>query len=177
MIVSCSVRLAVQRKTSPQAAELSLITLCPSNSFKSLPLSLSLHCLHTPCPDKKSATDFFAITFTNIDGLSYFFVHTFTRECQSHWRKNFLPHFRYVATIPCENVRHKSNTFDTILALCTFLYRSHLGGPVSMKQTKNTAESQRSSIPGVKMIPFPPYKAPQTQSRLPSPTKTGYSDF
>ena len=34
-----------------------------------------------------------------------------------------------------------------------------------------------SSIPGVKMIPFPPYKAPQTQSRLPSPTKTGYSDF
>jgi len=34
-----------------------------------------------------------------------------------------------------------------------------------------------SSIPGVKMIPFPPYKAPQTQSRLPSPTKTEYSDF
>ena len=34
-----------------------------------------------------------------------------------------------------------------------------------------------SSIPGVKMIPFPPYKAPQTPSRLPSPTKTGYSDF
>jgi len=37
--------------------------------------------------------------------------------------------------------------------------------------------SLRSSIPGVKMIPLPPYKAPQTQSRLPSPAKTGYSDF
>ena len=34
-----------------------------------------------------------------------------------------------------------------------------------------------SSIAGVKMIPLPPYKAPRTQSRLPSPTKTGYSDF
>jgi len=39
------------------------------------------------------------------------------------------------------------------------------------------ATGSSSSIPGVKMIPFPPYKAPQTQSRLPSPTKTGYSDF
>ena len=37
--------------------------------------------------------------------------------------------------------------------------------------------SKLSSIPGVKMIPLPPYKAPQTQSRLPSPAKTGYSDF
>ena len=24
----------------------------------------------TPCPDKKGATDFFAVTFTNIDGFS-----------------------------------------------------------------------------------------------------------
>ena len=28
-----------------------------------------------------------------------------------------------------------------------------------------------SSIAGIKMIPFASYKAPQTQSRLPSPTK------
>ena len=28
-----------------------------------------------------------------------------------------------------------------------------------------------SSIAGTKMIPFASYKAPQTQSRLPSPTK------
>jgi len=64
-------------------------------------------------------------------------VHNFTRECQSHWRKNFLQHVRYVATIPCESVRHKSNTFHTILALCTCLNRSHLRKPVSMKQKKH----------------------------------------
>jgi len=40
-------------------------------------------------------------------------VHNFTRECQSHWHKNFLPYICYVATIPCKNVRHKSNTFHT----------------------------------------------------------------
>jgi len=38
---------------------------------------------------KKGATDFFAVTFTNIDGFSIFFVQNFARECQSHWRKNF----------------------------------------------------------------------------------------
>jgi len=54
----------------------------------------------------------------------------------SHWRKNFLPYIRYVAIIPCESLRHKSNTFHTILALCTHLYRSHLRKPVSMKQKK-----------------------------------------
>ena len=35
------------------------------------------------------------------------------RECESHWRKNFLPYTRYVATIPCESLKHKSNTFHT----------------------------------------------------------------
>ena len=49
---------------------------------------------------------------------------------------------------------------------------------VTQENNKNqTVNKKQSSIPGVKMIPFPPYKAPQTQSRLPSPTKTGYSDF
>ena len=61
-------------------------------------------------------------------------MHNFTREFQSHWHRNFLPDIRYVAAIPCESVRHKSNTFHTILALCTCLYRSHLRKPVSMKQ-------------------------------------------
>jgi len=50
--------------------------------------------------------------------------------------KNLLPHIRYVATIPCETLRHKSNTFHTILALCTCLYRSHLRETASMKQIK-----------------------------------------
>jgi len=70
-------------------------------------------------------------------------MHNFT-ECQNRWRKNFLPQIRYVATIPCESLGQKSNTFHTILALRTCLYRSHLRKPVSMKQ--NTAESQRLKI-------------------------------
>ena len=64
------------------------------------------------------------------------------RMPKSHWRKIFLPHIRYVATILCESVRHKSNTVHTILAFCTCLYRSHLWKPVSMKWT----ESQRLKI-------------------------------
>ena len=59
----------------------------------------------------------------------------------------------YVATIPCESLRHKSNTFHTILALCTCLYRSHLGQPVSMTEAK-TAESQRLKIYVQKCPPF-----------------------
>ena len=43
-------------------------------------------------------------------------MHNFARECQSHWRKNLSPHIRYVATIPCESLGHKSNTFHTIIS-------------------------------------------------------------
>jgi len=32
--------------------------------------SYSASSLYTPCPEKKGATDFFAVTFTNIDGFS-----------------------------------------------------------------------------------------------------------
>ena len=73
-------------------------------------------------------------------------MRNFTRECQSHWRKNFLPCICYVATIPCESLRHKSNTFHTILALCTCLYRSHLGQPVSTKQTKHSKKSEAQNL-------------------------------
>jgi len=37
--------------------------------------------------------------------------------------------------------------------------------------TVTSQHSALSSIAGTKMIPFASYKAPQTQSRLPSPTK------
>jgi len=73
-------------------------------------------------------------------------VHNFIREWQSHWRKNFLPYVCYVATIPCESLRHKSNTFHTILALCTCLYRSHLGQPVSTKQIKHSRKSEAQNL-------------------------------
>jgi len=95
---------------------------------------------------KKGATDCLAVTFTNIDGFSQFFAHNFARECQSHWRKNFLPYICYVATIPCESLRHKSNTFHTILALCTCLYRSHLGQTVLTKQTKHSRKSEAQNL-------------------------------
>jgi len=73
-------------------------------------------------------------------------VHNFTREWQSHWRKNLLSYVCYVATIPCESLRHKSNTFHTISALCTCLYRSRLGQPVSMKQTKHSRKSLAQNL-------------------------------
>ena len=60
--------------------------------------------------------------------------------------KNFLPHIRCVATIPCESLRHKSKTFHTILALCTCLYRSHLGELVSMKQAKQSRKSEAQNL-------------------------------
>ena len=63
-----------------------------------------------------------------------------------HWRKNFLPYICYVATIPCESLRHKSNTFHTILALCTCLYWSHLGQPVLTKQTKHSRKSEAQNL-------------------------------
>jgi len=111
---------------------------------------LYLHRVHT-----KKVTLIFSpwLLRNNIDRFSYFFVHNFNRKCQSHWRKNFLPYIRYVATIPCENVRHKSNTFHTILALCTCLYRSHLGEPLSMKQTKHSRKSESQNLHS-KYLPF-----------------------
>jgi len=37
-------------------------------------------------------------------------------------------------------------TFHTILALCTCLYRSHLGQPVSAKQTKHSKKSEAQNL-------------------------------
>ena len=71
-------------------------------------------------------------------------MHNFTRECESHWRKNFSQYICYVATIPCESLRHKSNTFHTILALCTCLL--HLGQPVSTKQTKHSRKTEAQNL-------------------------------
>ena len=57
------------------------------------------------------------------------------------WCMNFLPYIRSVATKPCKSLRHKSNTFDAILALCTYLCRSDLRKLISIKQTKHTRKS------------------------------------
>ena len=56
-----------------------------------------------------------------------FFMYNFA----SHWRKNFLPHISYVATIPCESLRHKSNTFYITLHYITVTTRVGLAVQVS----------------------------------------------
>ena len=70
-------------------------------------------------------------------------MHNFTKYCQNHWRKNFLPHIRYVATIPCESLRHKSNIFHTILALCMFI--SITFTETSINGTNKTQQKVRGS--------------------------------
>ena len=69
-------------------------------------------------------------------------MHIFTRKCHNSRCKNFLLHVRFIATVPCKSLRHKSNTFHTILAPCTCLYPSNLRKTVSIKRTKHTRESQ-----------------------------------
>ena len=103
-------------------------------------------CIYTPCPHKKVPLTFLSQLLQILTDFHNFSCTTSPGECQSHWRKNFLSHVRYVATIPCENLRHKSNTFHTILALCTCLYRSHLAEPVSMKQTKHSRKSEAQNL-------------------------------
>jgi len=99
----------------------------------------------TPCPEKRCHW-FFCCNFYRYWWIFIIFLHNFTRECQSHRRKNFLPYICYVATIPCESLRHKSNTFHTILALCTCLYLSHLGQPVLTKQTKHSRKPEAQNL-------------------------------
>ena len=74
----------------------------------------------TPYPHKRCHW-FFPCNFYKYRWIFLIFVHNFARECQGTWYKNLLPHFHSAATVPCTSLRHKSNTFHTILALCTCL--------------------------------------------------------
>ena len=89
----------------------------------------------------KGATDFFRFNFYKYRSIFIIFVHNFASESQSTRRKNSLPHVCFVATIPYKTLRHKSNTFYAILALCTCRYRSNLWKPESIKRTKHTRKS------------------------------------
>jgi len=75
-------------------------------------------------------------------------VQNFARECQSHWRKFFLPHVRYVATMAyrVKVSDTKVTHFTPILALCTCFHRSHLQRPVSMKHTKHSRKSDAQNL-------------------------------
>ena len=73
-------------------------------------------------------------------------MHNFARECQSHWHKNLSPHILYVAcTIPCESLRHKSNTFHTNISTL-HMFISILQKPVSTKQTKHSRKSEAQNL-------------------------------
>ena len=72
-------------------------------------------------------------------------MHNFARECQSHWHKNLSPHIRYVATISCESLRHKSNTFHTNISTL-HMFISITFTETSIDETNKTAESQRLKI-------------------------------
>ena len=78
-------------------------------------------------------------------------MHNFARKCQSHWRKNFLPHICYVATIPCESLRHKSNTFHTnISTLDMFIpiaFTETSIGETNKTQQKSEAQNLCSKCP------------------------------
>ena len=93
-------------------------------------------------------------------------MHNFARECQSHWRNNFLPYIRYVATIPCENLRHKSNAFHTNITtlyklVCTCLYRSNLRKSVSVKK-KHSRNSEAQNL----YSKCPPFTRTHASKRL-----------
>jgi len=66
------------------------------------------------------------------------------RECQSHWRNNFLPYIRSVATIPCESLRHKSNTFHTNISTL-HMFISITFTEISIDETNKTQQKVRGS--------------------------------
>jgi len=71
-------------------------------------------------------------------------VQNFTRECQSHWRKNFLPYICYVAMIPCESLRHKSNTFHANISTL-HMFISITVRATSIDETNKTQQKVRGS--------------------------------
>ena len=73
-------------------------------------------------------------------------MHNFARECQSHWRKNLLTYIRYVATIPCKSLRHKSSTFHTNSSTLKMFISITFTKPVSMKQTKHSRKSEAQNL-------------------------------
>ena len=84
--------------------------MIPNHSTLHLPPTAPT--FYTPCPENKVPL-FFCCNFYKYWRIFIIFMHNFARECQSHWHKNLLPHIRYVATIPCESLWHKSNRFHT----------------------------------------------------------------
>jgi len=87
---------------------------------------------------------FFCCNFYKYWRIFIIFVHNFAREWQSHWHKNLSQHIRYVATIQCESLRHKSNTFHTnISTLHMFISVTFM--ETSIDETNTTQQKVRGS--------------------------------
>jgi len=89
---------------------------------------------------KKGATDFFAVTFTNFScTTSQENAKVIGEKMSCHTFVMLLP---YRVKLSDTKVTH----FTAILALCTCLYRSHLQKPVSPKQTKHSRKSEAQNL-------------------------------
>ena len=94
---------------------------------------------------KKRCHWFFCCNFYRYWQIFIIFVHNFARECQSHWRKKIFTTRSLCCTIPCESLRHKSNTFHTNISTL-HMFISITFTETSIDETNKTAESQRLKI-------------------------------
>jgi len=95
---------------------------------------------------KKGATDFFAVTFTNMTDFHNFSCTTLQENAKVIDVKischTFIMLLPYRVKISDTKVTH----FTPILALCTYLCLSHLQKPVSTKQTKHSRKLEAQNL-------------------------------
>ena len=100
-----------------------------------------IHVHYTPCPEK-GATNFCAVIFYKYWRIFIIFCAKLHKRMPKSLVKNSLPHVRYVATIPCESLRHKSNTFHTNIL---HMFISITFTETSIDETNKTQQKVRSS--------------------------------
>jgi len=79
--------------------------------------------IHVHRVQKKGATDFFAVTFTNIDGFSYFLCTTSQENAKVIGVKIYCHTFLMLLPYRVKFSDIRLTHFTPILALCTCLYR------------------------------------------------------
>ena len=98
----------------------------------------------TPCPEKRCHW-FFCCNFYKYWRIFIIFrAQLHKRMPKSLAQKMFAIHL-LCCYHTVWNLRHKSNTFHTILALCTCLYRSHNYRATSIDETNKTQQKVRGS--------------------------------
>jgi len=87
---------------------------------------------------------FFCCNFYKYWRIFIIFREQLHERMPKYWRKNFLPYFRYVATIPCESLKHKSNTFHTNISTL-HMFISITCTETSNDETNKTQQKVRGS--------------------------------